>query len=436
MLSNELLNFLSSNWRNCSSEKQEIKENQNAKLCKNRRNKIRKLLNGKTLLVPYRDLQRYDNKQLPSGNFIYFTGLTFDVESDSALVIGPNNDTLYIKEPHTSGSKEFFTDAEHGEFWVGPSDSIEIIQKKTGIQTKSFNEFKKLNKKAFLLSKNKSVLEKIISLRIKKDVQEINEIERAIKYTKSAFENVFRTLNFAKNERELEVAFDFVAKTYGNGVGYSTIIGSGENATYLHWSKNNAKLRKSDLVLIDAGVQTNQLYTADITRSFPMNGTFSGVQKEVYNAVLEANCECIDKANKGTSWNTVHNTAAYVLSKYLKAWGIFSESVDLIVKKGLYKRFMIHGIGHSLGLDVHDTPDNLLQKYGAKMVLENNMVMTIEPGLYFHTNDSLIPNEFKGIGVRIEDNIVINDKQAIVLSRKIPKDVLSVEKWIKKYLKT
>jgi len=233
-------------------------------------------------------------------------------------------------------------------------------------------------------------------------------------------------MNTYKYEYEVAADFDCVAAKLGGGVGYPSIIGSGENSTYLHWTKNNGKIKNH--ILIDAGVQTKNKYTSDITRSFPVNGTFTKAYKMIYEAVLNTNIKCIAATNNGVLWSDIHKVAAQNISQYLSEWKIIKLPAKEIYKQQLYKRYMVHGIGHPLGLDVHD--NNALTKNDNKeFVVKNGYIMTVEPGLYSRADDTYVNKEFRGIGIRIEDNILINNNKAVVLSTNIRKSVSAVEKW-------
>ena len=201
----------------------------------------------------------------------------------------------------------------------------------------------------------------------------------------------------------------------------------------MHWIDNDGPVREGDLILIDAGVEADSLYTADITRTLPVNGKFTPVQAKVYNAVLDA-CEAgLAQANKpGCRFKDVHDAAVATLVKHLDSWGLLPVSAEQTLSQdgGEYRRWMPHGVSHHLGLDVHDCAQAARDMY-MDALLEPGMCFTIEPGLYFHQDDELLPQDLRGIGVRIEDDVLVEkDGSVRRLSEDIPRTIEDVEAWI------
>ncbi|MEA5052910.1 MAG: M24B family metallopeptidase, partial [Propionicimonas sp.] len=229
-----------------------------------------------------------------------------------------------------------------------------------------------------------------------------------------------------------EGMFGLHARHQGNAVGYDTSAAGGEHATTLHWIDNDGDLAPGDLLLLDAGVEIESLYTADITRTLPVSGTFTPAQRTVYQAVLEAQQAGIDAARPGAKFSDVHNAAIAVLARHRAEWGMLPVSAEQSldpVEGGQHRRWMVHGTSHHLGLDVHDCALARNENYRGG-VLKPGMVITVEPGLYFKSTDLLVPEEFRGIGVRIEDDIAITADGAEILSAHLPRHPDEVEAWI------
>jgi Xaa-Pro aminopeptidase len=214
-------------------------------------------------------------------------------------------------------------------------------------------------------------------------------------------------------------------------VGYETIAAAGAHACILHWVRNDGPVRDGDLVLMDAGVEVDSLYTADITRTFPVNGRFTETQRLVYEAVREAADAAFAVVKPGIVFREVHAAAMAVIARYVSEWGFLPVSLDESLSESgqHHRRYMVHGTSHHLGLDVHDCPQARKEFYKEGIVREG-MVFTIEPGLYFQVDDLTVPEAFRGIGVRIEDNIVVTSTGAENLSVDIPRSADDVEAWV------
>jgi len=211
---------------------------------------------------------------------------------------------------------------------------------------------------------------------------------------------------------------------HGAGTSYEPIVGGGANACILHYRENSDRLRDGDLLLIDAGCEYGY-YASDITRTFPVNGRFTPEQRAVYDVVLEANLAAIAQVRPGNSWNDPHAAAVRVVTQGLVKLGLLKGRVAALERAGAYRRFFMHRTGHWLGMDVHDVGD---YKVGdAWRVLEPGMVLTIEPGIYISPTLRSVPRRFRGIGVRIEDDVVVTRGGAEVLTRAAPKDPRTIE---------
>ncbi len=234
-----------------------------------------------------------------------------------------------------------------------------------------------------------------------------------------------------RGERWVEGIFGLHARHAGNAVGYDTIAASGAHACTLHWIRNDGDLRPGDLLLLDAGVELDSLYTADVTRTLPIDGTFTDTQREVYEAVLEAQEAGIAAARPGAAFSDVHQAAIAVIARHLQEWGMLPVSAEESVtdEGGQHRRWMVHGTSHHLGIDVHDCAQARQEHY-REGTLAPGMIITVEPGLYFSADDELVPDRFRGIGVRIEDDIVITADGSENLSGALPRSPADVEAWM------
>jgi Xaa-Pro aminopeptidase len=260
--------------------------------------------------------------------------------------------------------------------------------------------------------------------RLVKSQVEILTMKRAAKLTERAHLAAMAKTSPGVNESEVYNIINFIFnQENASGQAYESIVAGGVNANILHYIENNQQLNDGDLLLIDAGCEFNG-YASDVTRTFPVNGKFSEPQKQVYQAVLDAQKNAIAQASPGNTLKDVHMAACRVLADFLIKNNILSGSVDDVIENGSLKKYYPHGTGHWIGLDVHDTCPYDID--GEEIVFSPGMVFTVEPGLYFPENDST-PNPFQGIGVRIEDDILITKKGHENLTVSIPKEIKEVE---------
>jgi Xaa-Pro aminopeptidase len=235
-----------------------------------------------------------------------------------------------------------------------------------------------------------------------------------------------------RGERVVEGVFHRRARSDGNAVGYDTIAASGPHACYLHWTRNDGAVVPGDLILIDAGVEVDSLYTADITRTLPVSGRFTDVQRKVYETVREAADAAFAAARPGVRFRSIHEAAMQVIAARVAEWGLLPVSAEEALdadRGGQHRRYMVHGTSHHLGIDVHDCAQARRDMY-YDGILEPGMVFTIEPGLYFQIDDLTVPEEYRGIGVRIEDDILMTADGPVNLSAAIPRTADEVEAWI------
>jgi Xaa-Pro aminopeptidase len=278
--------------------------------------------------------------------------------------------------------------------------------------------------------------EVISEMRLVKDDYEIAELQEAVAGTHRGFQDIIDALPTAighpRGERIVEGAFHARARLEGNDVGYGTIAASGSHACILHWVTNDGPVSPGDLLLVDAGVERDSLYTADITRTLPVSGTFTQTQRLVYDAVVEAADAAFQVVTPGVIFREIHQAAMAVIARKVSEWGFLPVSLDeaLSPEGQHHRRYMIHGTSHHLGLDVHDCAQARREMY-LEGVLEPGMVFTIEPGLYFQPDDESVPPEWRGIGVRLEDNILVTETGALNLSAAIPRTASEIEAWLR-----
>jgi len=263
-------------------------------------------------------------------------------------------------------------------------------------------------------------------MRLVKTANEIACLQAAASITAQAHSDAMRFCRPGMYEFELEAALFHSFRAAGAGrLGYGSIVASGENACVLHYVNNDRKMTENDLILIDAGAEYDY-YTADITRCFPVGTRFTPEQKEVYQAVLLAQKECVAMARPGRTLKEIHEHAVEVLTEELKRLKVLKGSTASLIKSEAYRPYYPHGTGHWLGMDVHDLGRYYEETYSNSRKLKPGMVFTVEPGLYFG-KDSKAPSKFKGIGVRIEDDVLITEKGHQVLTSAVPKEVEEIE---------
>ncbi|GAA1530904.1 Xaa-Pro aminopeptidase [Microbacterium ginsengiterrae] len=397
---------------------------------------------GKRLVIEAGSLkQRSNDTDYPfraHSAFAHLTGWAADSEPDSVLVFEPTDGghdvTLHFRERADRTTTEFYADATVGEFWIGPRPSLAGVAADLDVATDHLAAFTASDDDVTLADPD---LARFVSeLRLVKDEYEIAEMRRAVEITARGFDDIIRALpeaaQHARGERVVEGVFHRRAREDGNGEGYDTISASGPHACYLHWTRNDGAVIPGDLILVDAGVEADSLYTADITRTLPVNGTFTEVQRRVYDTVLEAADAAFAAARPGVRFREVHEAAMAVIAKRTAEWGLLPVSADEALDAdagGQHRRYMVHGTSHHLGIDVHDCAQARREMY-YDGVLEPGMVFTIEPGLYFQIDDLTVPEELRGIGVRIEDDILMTEDGPVNLSADIPRTADEVEAWI------
>ncbi len=263
-------------------------------------------------------------------------------------------------------------------------------------------------------------------MRLHKGPEEIETLRRVCALTAEGHRSAMAFARPQLTERDVQAAIEYVFRRRGaQAVGYPSIVAGGANATILHYVENDAPLRAGDLLLIDAGAELDG-YSADITRTFPVSGRFEGPQRDLYEVVLAAQEAAIESVRPGTRFIAPHETAVRVLTEGLVDLGLLAGEVDALIEDEKYKRFFMHKTGHWLGLDVHDV-GRYFEGDGSSRTFEPGMVTTIEPGLYVAEDDPEAPEAFRGIGVRIEDDVLVTEAGNEVLTQDAPKAPDEVE---------
>jgi Xaa-Pro aminopeptidase len=262
-------------------------------------------------------------------------------------------------------------------------------------------------------------------LRLRKTPDEIAVLREAARITAVAHTAAMRQAAPGVGEWQLDATLSYHFRAEGgDGPGYTNIVASGHNACILHYITNDQVLEDGDLVLIDAGAE-HRCYTADVTRTFPANGRFSRPQRRVYDHVLRAQLAAIDQARAGRPYRAMHDAALRELVAGMVELGLLQGEIDQLIADDAYKPYYMHGTGHWLGLDVHDA--GLYHERGESRPLEPGMVVTVEPGIYIPIDDTSAPEDLRGIGIRIEDDVLVTDGEPDILTAAIPKQPGDVE---------
>ncbi|MEU1345632.1 aminopeptidase P family protein [Streptomyces sp. NPDC005795] len=412
---------------------------------------------GERLVIPAGRLKTRSNDTeyafRASTEYAYLTG---DQTQDGVLVLEPKDGgheaTVYLLPRSDRENGEFWLDGQ-GELWVGRRHSLTEAETLLGIPAKDVRELPAALTEATGPVRNvrghdagieAALTDKVTAerdeelrvflseARLVKDAFEIAELAKACDITARGFEDVVKVLDKAEatSERYIEGTFFLRARIEGNDIGYGSICAAGPHATTLHWVRNDGAVRSGELLLLDAGVETNDLYTADVTRTLPINGTFTPLQRKIYDAVYEAQEAGIAAVKPGAGFRDFHDAAQRVLTEKLVAWGLFGDrTVDEVLELGLQRRWTLHGTGHMLGMDVHDCAAARTESY-VDGTLEPGVCLTVEPGLYFQADDLTVPEEYRGIGVRIEDDILVTEDGNRNLSDKLPRQADEVEAWM------
>ncbi len=452
-----LLAFMTANWAAPSAEPPPAVHG--LARFQERRARLSALFPGETLVVPtgHEKVRANDTDyRFRAGtDFFYLTGNT---EPDCVLVLEPtatgHRSVLYVEPNPGKTDATFFTDRAKGELWVGPRLGVEQSRIRFGTDvarpladlaaavgtsaaTSAYRFLRTIDPalEAFAAGdhdRDTAFAAALSEMRLIKDALEIEAIQSAVDSTHRGFDDVVKILGAQITERHVEGTFNLRARVEGNDCGYNTIAASGANACILHWTRNDRAIAQGDLLLLDAGVEATTLYTADVTRTIPVNGTFSPEQRTIYELVLAAQDAGFAECKPGNDFMEPNRAAMRVLAEGLERLGILTVSAEEALRddRQFYKRYSLHNVSHMLGLDVHDCAAARAETYKFGK-LEAGMVLTVEPGLYFQLDDLTVPEKYRGIGVRIEDDVAITADSCTVLSGKIPRTVADVEAWVR-----
>ena len=414
-----------------------------------RRERLAAAFPGEVLVVPTGNLKvRSNDTDYPFRPGSDFSWLAGSHEPDAVLVLDADgSSTLYQAPSWDRTTPAFFTD-RNGELWVGPRPSLDAVSAELGIATKPLEEIEKLRgTKARVLQgydakvaelfevteeADKELATWLSEARLVKDEWEVAQLQEAVDITIRGFEDVVRQLPKAveTSERWAEGVFGLRARVEGNDVGYGSICAAGAHACTLHWTDNDGAVRPGELILLDMGVEQKELYTADVTRTLPINGTFTPRQREVYDLVYRSQEAAIAACKPGAKFLDPHNAAMKVLAEGLEAMGLVESAAEVLEDDDKrYSRWTLHGVSHMLGIDVHDCAAARQEMY-REGTLGVGYVLTIEPGLYFQPDDLLVPEDLRGIGVRIEDDVLITEDGCRNLSAALPRSADEVEAWM------
>ncbi|MFI8101606.1 aminopeptidase P family protein [Streptomyces sp. NPDC086023] len=411
---------------------------------------------GERLVVPAGRLKtRSNDTEYPFRASTEYAYLTGDQTENGVLVLEPTTDghtaTIYLLPRSDRENGEFWLSGQ-GELWVGRRHSLTEAEQLLGIPVKDVrnvaDELREATGPVRNVRGHDAVIEEALTdkvtaerdeelrvylseARAVKDEFEIGELQKAVDSTVRGFEDVVKVLDKAEatSERYIEGTFFLRARVEGNDVGYGSICAAGAHACTLHWVRNDGAVRSGDLLLLDAGVETHSLYTADVTRTLPINGTYSEIQRKIYDAVYESQEAGIAAVKPGAKFRDFHDASQHVLAEKLVEWGLLEGPVERVLELGLQRRWTLHGTGHMLGMDVHDCAAARTEAY-VDGTLEPGMCLTVEPGLYFQADDLTVPEEYRGIGVRIEDDILVTEDGNRNLSAGLPRQADEVEAWM------
>ena len=450
------LEFMRTGWRETVLD---VRSRDEAANHARRRARLSAAFPGENLVIPSGGERVRSNDTTfafrPGSDLVWLTG---EHDPDAVLLMRPtaggHDATLYIRPRSPHSSDEFFRDRRYGELWIGRRHTLAEKAAELAVPTahlddlaaalddcppgrtrvlRGFSAVTDAAVRSGSAERDRDLARTLAELRLVKDDWELAQLRDAVDATVRGFEDVARILpaDRAVSERLLDGVFGLRARHDGNGVGYSSIVGAGAHATTLHWIRNDGVTRPGELLLLDLGVENRNLYTADVTRTLPVSGTFTPLQREIYDIVYRSQQAGLDTIKPGANFDDVHQACMRVLAEGLHGLGILPVGVDEAMDKSciLYRRWTLHGFGHMLGLDVHDCASARKEKY-REGTLDTGYVLTVEPGLYFQPEDELVPQELRGIGVRIEDDVLVTADGPKLLSDGLPRASADVESWL------
>jgi Xaa-Pro aminopeptidase len=448
-----LLTFMRTGWRDARLP---VTRRPEADRYAARRAALSSAFPGETLVIPTGPEKVRANDTTyafrPGSDFVWLTG---EQDPDSVLFIRPGGEAvLYVRPRSPRDTDEFFRDRRYGELWIGRRATLAEKSEELAVETaphadlaaalagcapartrvlRGLDPAVDAAVAAYGEDRDAALARTISEQKLVKDDWEIAQLREAVNATVRGFEDAVRVLPVDRpiSERLFEGAFGMRARHDGNDVGYSAIVAGGPHATILHWTHNDGTIAPGQLLLADMGVENRHYYTADVTRTLPVNGRFAPAQRRVYDIVHAAQQAGIDTVKPGLKWEDLALTINRVLAEGLAGLDLLPCSVDEAVDKesAVYRRWTLHGFGHMLGIDVHDCAYARKEKY-REGTIDEGYVFTIEPGLYFQPEDELVPEELRGIGIRIEDDIWCTPEGAVNLSAGLPRAADEVETWL------
>ncbi len=418
----------------------------NMKIFKRRSETILKQMKNESVMILFsakHKIRSNDTQYVyrQNSNFYYLSGF---LEDNSALVLikaDKKEKILLFVQP-----KDKFMELWHGKrLGIKTTKKLFVVDDVYDIQSfdKRLKQILKNKKAIYFNLKNydmSSHVKKIVKrvtqhlevsdliqkMRLIKSNDEIKVIKKAIKISKNAHHKVMQIKKDGLFEYELQAKFEYEFKTHGAfNDAYTAIVAGGNNANTLHYIKNSNKLQSGDLVLIDAGCEY-EMYASDITRTLPISGKFTKAQREVYEMVLAVQEKIISMIKPGVKRSKLQKKARYLLCKGMVELNILKGHIYKLIQKNKDKKYYPHGIGHYMGLDVHD-PCPYKDKNGKEILLKKGMVLTIEPGIYLDKCDKNVPKQYRGIGIRIEDDILVTKNGYENLSIGIKKSIDDIE---------
>ncbi|SEL49277.1 Xaa-Pro aminopeptidase [Streptacidiphilus jiangxiensis] len=407
----------------------------------------------------------FDYTFRPHSAFVHLTAEQgADAVPDSVLVFEPHGNghhvTLFTRgrSPRDGGPRgtELYSDRQHGEFWVGRRRSLTETSDALGLAAAAREELPRAlgtgvptrvvrgqdavvdATVAPAPEADAELLQFLSELRLVKDEWEVEQLRIAVDATVAGFHDVVGELRhatrLARGERWVEGTFNRRARLDGYGLGFETIAACGTHSTTLHWMRNDGPVREGDVLLLDAGVEADSFYTGDVTRVLPVSGRFTDAQRRVYDLVFAAQSAGIAALRPGARYGDFHDAAVRVIAEGLEAWGLLPDAeAALAPDSQLFRRYTLCGSGHMLGLDCHDCGAARQQTYH-EGPLQVGHVLTVEPGLYFQADDLTVPQELRGIGMRIEDDFLITADGPLCLSAGLPRAADDVEAWMAQLL--
>ncbi|WP_082538149.1 aminopeptidase P family protein [Angustibacter sp. Root456] len=435
-----------------------------------RRSRLSEQFAGERVVVPSGSYLARSNDQdfrfRPHSDYVWLTG---DQTSDCVLVLEPTaggHDAILFLRPRAERevSQEFWRDRQYGDFWAGRRPSLAESMAELGIECRHVDELPGLLRspaptrvrrgvdarveaaagdvrsraslsQASLDGLDQELAATLSELRLVKDPFELTQLQAAVDSTIRGFRDVVAELpasrGLERGERWIEGTFWRRARLEGNDVGYTSIVAGGPHATTLHWIANDGAVRDGDLLLLDMGVETDELYTADITRTLPVSGRFTPLQRELYELVRAAQDAGIAAVRPGAAFRDFHHAAMNVMAHGLADLGLLPCSAEqaLDPSSTIYRRWTLCGTGHMLGLDVHDCAQARAEQY-LDGEIQPGHVLTVEPGLYLQADDLRLPEHLRGIGIRIEDDLVVTDDGARNMSAGLPRSPDAIEAWM------